>query len=65
MKIHEFGRENPKTLLLIHPSVVKWDYFEAVIPLLQRDYHRWFPPSPAMTLTMTAISPAWNRLPPS
>ena len=46
MNIHEFGRENPKTLLLIHPSVVKWDYFETVIPLLQRDYHLLVPALP-------------------
>lgn len=46
MTIHEFGRENPKTLLLIHPSVVKWDYFESVIPLLQEDYHLLVPALP-------------------
>lgn len=28
MNIHEFGKENKVTILLIHPSVVKWDYFE-------------------------------------
>jgi hypothetical protein len=33
--IHEFGKENEKVILLIHPSVVKWDYFEYVIPLLE------------------------------
>lgn len=32
MNIHEFGKENKETILLIHPSVVKWDYFENVIP---------------------------------
>ncbi len=46
MTIHEFGKENSKTLLLIHPSVVKWDYFEAVIPLLQKDYHLLIPALP-------------------
>ena len=46
MNIHEFGRENPKTLLLIHPSVVKWDYFETVVPLLQKDYHLLIPALP-------------------
>ena len=34
MNIHEFGKENEKTILLIHPSVVKWDYFEYVIPAI-------------------------------
>ena len=46
MNIHEFGTENEKTLLLIHPSVVKWDYFEAVIPLLQKKYHLLVPALP-------------------
>ena len=39
MNIHEFGKENKETILLIHPSVVKWDYFENIIPLLQKKYH--------------------------
>ena len=34
MNFKEFGKENKKVLLLIHPSIVKWDYFEKVIPLL-------------------------------
>ena len=33
MNIHEFGKENNEIILLIHPSVVKWDYFENVISL--------------------------------
>lgn len=36
MTIHEFGTENTEIILLIHPSVVKWDYFENVIPLLEK-----------------------------
>ncbi len=27
MTIHGFGNENEKVILLIHPSVVKWDYY--------------------------------------
>ena len=46
VNIHEFGKENKKTLLLIHPSVVKWDYFENVIPLLQGNYHLLIPALP-------------------
>lgn len=46
MNIHEFGKENKKILLLIHPSVVKWDYFEYVIPLLQKKYHLLVPALP-------------------
>lgn len=46
MNIHEFGKENKETILLIHPSVVKWDYFENVIPLLQKKYHLLVPALP-------------------
>ena len=46
MNIHEFGKENKETILLIHPSVVKWDYFETVIPLLQDRYHLLVPALP-------------------
>ena len=46
MTIHEFGKENEKVILLIHPSVVKWDYFEYVIPLLEKDYRLIVPALP-------------------
>ena len=46
MTIHEFGKENKKTVVLIHPSLVKWDYFERVIPLLERKYHVVVPALP-------------------
>lgn len=46
MNIYEFGKENKETLLLIHPSVVKWDYFEYVIPLLEKKYHLFVPALP-------------------
>ena len=46
MNIHEFGKENKETILMIHPSVVKWDYFENVIPLLQKNYHLLVPALP-------------------
>ena len=46
MNIHEFGKENREIILLIHPSVVKWDYFENVIPLLQKKYHLLVPALP-------------------
>lgn len=35
MTIHEFGKDRPKIIVLIHPSIVRWDYFEFVIPLLE------------------------------
>ena len=46
MTIHEFGKENQKSILLIHPSVVKWDYFEFVIPFLEKDHHLIIPALP-------------------
>ncbi|MFQ9117366.1 MAG: alpha/beta fold hydrolase [Coprococcus sp.] len=46
MTIHEFGKENKETIILIHPSVVKWDYFENVIPLLEKNYHLLVPALP-------------------
>lgn len=46
MNIREFGKENKETILLIHPSVVKWDYFENAIPLLQENYHLLVPALP-------------------
>lgn len=38
MTIHEFGQDNQEIILLLHPSIVKWDYFEYVIPLLEKEY---------------------------
>ena len=46
MTIHEFGKGNEKSILLIHPSVVKWDYFEYVIPLLEKEYRLIVPALP-------------------
>lgn len=46
MNIHEFGKENRESILLIHPSVVKWDYFEYVIPLFEKNYHLIIPALP-------------------
>ena len=39
MRLYEYGKENPECILLIHPSLVTWDYFQYVIPLLEKDYH--------------------------
>ncbi len=46
MTVHEFGKENKKTVVLIHPSLVMWDYFEYVIPLLETEYHLVVPALP-------------------
>ena len=50
MKIYEFGKENPECILLIHPSLVTWDYFERVIPLLEKHYHLLIPALPGYDL---------------
>ncbi|MDO4632970.1 MAG: alpha/beta hydrolase [Eubacteriales bacterium] len=46
MTVHEFGKENDTCIVLIHPSLVMWDYFERVIPLLEKDYHLIIPALP-------------------
>ena len=46
MTIHEFGKEDARTVVLIHPSVVMWDYFEYVIPLMEKGYHLVVPALP-------------------
>ncbi len=50
MRIFEFGKENPVCILLIHPSLVTWDYFEYVIPLLESHYHLLIPALPGYDL---------------
>jgi pimeloyl-ACP methyl ester carboxylesterase len=46
MTIHEYGADKEKVIVLIHPSVVMWDYFEYVIPGLQEKYHLIIPALP-------------------
>lgn len=46
MTIHEFGKENDKVIVLVHPSVVMWDYFEYVIPIMEGKYHLIIPALP-------------------
>jgi len=46
MTVHEFGKENDKVVVLVHPSIVMWDYFEYVIPLLEKNYHVIVPAIP-------------------
>jgi len=46
MTIHEFGKDNDKVIVLVHPSVVMWDYFEYVIPLMEKKYHLIIPALP-------------------
>ena len=50
MRIYEYGKENSECILLIHPSLVTWDYFEYVIPLLDKRYHLLIPALPGYDL---------------
>lgn len=46
MTIHEFGKENEQVVVLVHPSIVMWDYFEYVYPLMEKKYHLIIPAIP-------------------
>ncbi len=46
MTIHEFGKDNQNAVVLIHPALVMWDYFEYVIPLLEKRYRVIVPALP-------------------
>ncbi len=46
MTVHEFGKDNKNVVVLIHPALVMWDYFEYVIPLLQEKYRVIVPALP-------------------
>ncbi|MDO5733460.1 MAG: alpha/beta hydrolase, partial [Eubacteriales bacterium] len=46
MTLHKFGVPDKSLIVLIHPSVVYWDYFEYVIPLLEKDFQVIVPALP-------------------
>ena len=46
MTLHEFGQDNGEVVVLIHPSLVMWDYFEYVVPLMRERYHLVIPALP-------------------
>lgn len=45
MTVYEYGTAK-KIIMLVHPSVVMWDYFDYIIPLLKEDYHLIIPALP-------------------
>lgn len=51
MTIYEFGKENKKHIVLIHPSMVMYDYFLYVWPLLEQEYHVIVPALPGYDKT--------------
>lgn len=46
MNIHEFGADKNKIIVLIHPSLVMWDYFEYILSILKEEYHIIVPALP-------------------
>lgn len=52
MTIHEYGADNEKVIVLIHPSAVMWDYFEYLIPLLEGEYRLVIPALPGYDESM-------------
>ena len=50
MRIYEYGKEHPDRILLIHPSLVTWDYYESVVPLLEKQFHLLIPALPGYDL---------------
>ena len=46
MTIHTFGKPENPAVVLIHPSLVMWDYFEYVIPLMEERYSLIVPALP-------------------
>ena len=39
MEVHEFGKENIRKIVLIPGNMMCWKQFEAVIPLLKKEFH--------------------------
>ena len=46
MNIRQFGAAERPAMVLIHPSLVTWDYFRDVIPFLESDYRLFVPALP-------------------
>ena len=39
MEVQEFGKQNSRKIMLLPGSMMSWRQFEAVIPLLEKQYH--------------------------
>lgn len=50
MNFHEFGTDNEKIILLVHPLAVDWTVFSFVYPKLAEKYHVIIPAIPGMDL---------------
>lgn len=47
MRIHEFGTEHEKTVLLLHSACLSWRMFQPAAERLQTQYHLIIPALPA------------------
>lgn len=39
MEVQEFGKQNSRKIMLLPGNMMSWRQFEAVIPLLEKQYH--------------------------
>ena len=39
MEVQEFGKQNSRKMMLLPGNMMSWRQFEAVIPLLEKQYH--------------------------
>lgn len=39
MEVQEFGKQNSRKIMLLPGNMMSWHQFEAVIPLLEKQYH--------------------------
>ncbi|MBR1684075.1 MAG: alpha/beta fold hydrolase [Clostridia bacterium] len=46
MTLHVFGSEHAPVLLMLHPLAVRWDIYDRVIPILEKDYRLVIPAIP-------------------
>ena len=51
MDIKEYGKQNKRSVVLIHPSLVSWDNFRDVIPLLEESFRLFIPVLPGYDLS--------------
>ena len=43
VRFEEFGKDKEKVFVLVHPSLVMWDYYEFLIPYMEDSYHLIIP----------------------
>lgn len=56
MRIHEFGTEHEKTVLLLHSACLSWRMFRPAVERLQTQYHLIIPALPKQLCTAARVS---------